>query len=74
MFLHCVVGVIMDSSFLTAAEPSKCWSIIALRQLPKNKMPCSQLLTFFVGGEIVDLVLQSGAVAKFVLILLLRSA
>src|SRR6185369_8278330 len=34
-------------------------------------MPCSQLLTFFVGGEIVDLVLQSGAVAKFVLILLL---
>jgi hypothetical protein len=35
-------------------------------------MPCSQLLTFFVGGEIVDLVLQSGAVAKFVLILLLE--
>lgn len=34
-------------------------------------MPCPQLLTFFVGGEIVDLVLQSGAVAKFVLISLL---
>ena len=34
-------------------------------------MPCPLLLTSFVGGEIVDLVLQSGAVAKFVLISLL---
>ena len=34
-------------------------------------MPCPLLFTSFVGGEIVDLVLQSGAVAKFVLISLL---
>ena len=34
-------------------------------------MSSSFLLTFFVGREIVDLVLQSGAVAKFVLLTLL---
>lgn len=34
-------------------------------------MPSSLLLTSYVGGEIVDLVVQSGAVAKFVLLSLL---
>src|SRR5882762_8183220 len=34
-------------------------------------MPLSPVLAFFVGGEIVDLILQTGAVAKVVLFLLI---
>src|SRR2546421_9868365 len=34
-------------------------------------MHLSSVLLFFVGGEILDLVLQTGAVAKFVLFLLI---
>jgi len=41
------------------------------RVFPTIKMPWSSLLTLFVGGEIVDLVAETGPVAKVVLLLLL---
>jgi biopolymer transport protein TolQ len=46
------------------------WSIIEFWN-SQNLMHFPILLTVFVGGEIVDLVMQSGAVAKMVLLVLL---
>src|SRR5260370_23959938 len=46
------------------------WSIISSRVLPKP-MHFPSVLLSFVGGEIVDLVLQTGPVAKTVLLLLI---
>src|SRR6266446_5430215 len=46
------------------------WSIILTRVLPKP-MHFPSVLLSFVGGEIVDLVLQTGPVAKSVLLLLI---
>src|SRR5208282_2933525 len=46
------------------------WSIIFTRALPKP-MHFSSALLLFAGGEIVDLVLQTGPVAKSVLLLLI---
>src|SRR5712671_6057501 len=46
------------------------WSIIFTRVLPKP-MHFPSVLLLFVGGEIVDLVLQTGPVAKTVLLLLI---
>src|SRR6266446_3483311 len=46
------------------------WSIISTRVLPKP-MHFTSVLLLFVGGEIVDLVLQTGPVAKTVLFLLI---
>ena len=46
------------------------WSIISTRVLPKP-MHFPSVLLSFVGGEIVDLVLQTGPVAKTVLLLLI---
>src|SRR5713226_6637060 len=46
------------------------WSIIRTRVLQKP-MPFPSVLLLFVGGEIVDLVLQTGPVAKTVLLLLI---
>src|SRR5258708_8792142 len=50
--------------------PSPPWSIISSRVLP-NPMHFPSVLLSFVGGEIVDLVLQTGPVAKTVLLLLI---
>jgi biopolymer transport protein TolQ len=61
-------------SALTDTVPSPItpppWSIIATRVLPKP-MHFPSVLLSFVGGEIVDLVLQTGPVAKTVLLLLI---
>src|SRR6202035_3012746 len=59
---------------MTDAIPSPStpppWSIILNRALPKP-MHFPSVLLSFVGGEIVDLVLQTGPVAKTVLLLLI---
>src|ERR1700674_3193417 len=61
-------------SALTDTVPSPVtpprWSIISTRVLPKP-MHFPSVLLSFVGGEIVDLVLQTGPVAKSVLLLLI---
>src|SRR3977135_877650 len=64
---------ISSPAALTDAVPSPTtpspWSIILPRVLPKP-MHLPSVLLSFVGGEIVDLVLQPGPVAKTVLLLL----
>src|SRR5258708_31800199 len=62
------------NSSLTDAIPSPSstppWSII-LKRAPPKPMHFPSVLLSFVGGEIVDLVLQTGPVAKSVLLLLI---
>src|SRR5437660_11863596 len=54
---------------IPSPTPPAPWSIISSRVLPKP-MHFPSVLLSFVGGEIVDLVLQTGPVAKTVLLLL----
>src|SRR2546429_1587690 len=55
---------------IPSPTPPAPWSIILSRVLPKP-MHLPSVLLSFVGGEIVDLVLQTGPVAKTVLLLLI---
>src|SRR5437667_3546833 len=58
------------SDTIPSPPPPAPWSIILSRVLPKP-MHLPSVLLSFVGGEIVDLVLQTGPVAKTVLLLLI---
>src|SRR5437660_12916307 len=55
---------------IPSPPPPAPWSITSSRVLP-TPMHFPSVLLSFVGGEIVDLVLQTGPVAKTVLLLLI---